>query len=411
MNRIRQAVLALWRDERGMALPLALLALLVLVAQSSALLVIGSSEIQIAANLRGSTQAQFLAEAGLEDAFNTLRTTPTLLTTNVPASMTTLAGLSGPGTAVQSFGSYSVQYQSAGANTVLVVATGTAGAAQRVLRATLSSQFTASDAFLTNGDLEISGNPTFNGACGTAHTNKDLEISGSPSLTTPATATGTYEGNSTYGQGGQPKKTVPTINPASFLTAAQQTLPANQIYQMTSLLGLIGEVLDGNGNLLALLLPGDSYRGWEFKLGTPRWDYNSNTNYDGTYYLQGDVKVSGSPGSSATPWNTTLIATGNITVSGNATVTSHLKDTFLVAGLDITISGSPTQNTSGIIAAHEQIKISGNPTIKGYVVAENATATSNTVTDDTLTGNLTITFDCGLTPPLQGPLQFLAWGS
>lgn len=405
MNRIRYAVLALWRDERGMALPLALLVLLVLVAQSSALLTIGSSEVQITANLRASTQAHFLAEAGVEDAFNTFRTTPALIT-SAPAQLGPLL-LSGSGT-VGSFGSYSVQYQAAGTNTVLVVSTGTVGAAQKILRATLGSQFTTNNAFRTNGDLEILGNPTLQGTCGSAHTNANLNISGSPSFTTPATASGTYEGKATYGQGGQPRKRVPTISPASFLTAAQQILPASQLYQMKS----DGRVLDGNGLLITVLTSGQSYRGWKYSSGTPAsWDYNDATAYDGTYYLEGNVKVSGSPGSSAAPWKTTIIATGDIEVSGGPTVSSHLTDTFLVAGLDIKISGHPTQSTSGIIAAHEQIKIVGNHTLKGYLVAENATAISNTVIKDTLTGNPTITFDCGLTPPLQGPLQILAWGS
>ena len=412
MNRIRNALLALWRDQRGLALPLALLALLVLVAQSSALLVVGSSEIQIAANLRASTQALFLAEAGLEDAFNTIRNTPSLIT-SAPASLTVMTALSGSGK-MGSFGSYSVQYQSAGPNTVLVVATGMAGAAQKTLRATLSTQFTTNDAFRTNGDLTISGNPTFTGACGKAHTNRDLTISGSPSFAGTVTAAGSYAGDPTLGQGGQIKKMVPTIGPATFLASAQQTLPASQIFQMKSLsLGptSMGLVLDGAGLLITTLTEGQSYRGWKYSSGTPAsWDYNDSTANDGTYYFEGNAKVSGSPGSNATPWKTTILSTGNIEVSGKPTMSSHLTDTLLVAGQDITITGNPTQSASGIIVAHEQIKISGKPTIQGYLVAENATSTGNTVVEDVLTGTLTITFDCGLTPPLQGPLQILAWG-
>lgn len=414
MGRTLRALMPLSRDERGAILPLALVALALLGGLSVALLSIGSSEVQIADNVLRATQAHFLAEAGLEDAINSFKTTPTLVS-NAPAGLTAVPGLVGPGSTAAAFGSYTVQYRRAGLNTVLVVSTGTSGigSAQRVLRATMSTSFASNDAIRTRLDLVISGNPTIKGACGSAHANGNFAISGNPSLTGSATASGTYtvSGGPTVGPGsggGKPLKPIPPVNPADFLTAAKATLPASQIYQMLA----DGRVLDGNGGLITALASGAEYRGWKYIAGTPaKWDLSGNTGYDGTYYLEGNVTVSGNPGDAATPWRTSIIATGDIEISGNPSINTFMADTLFVAGLDIKINGNPNQSFTGLIAAHEQVSISGNPTITGYILAEDWPSTSGTATGNILSGNPIITYDCGLNPPVPGKLQILTWGS
>jgi hypothetical protein len=403
----------LWRDEQGAALPLALMAFVVLGALSAALLAIGSSEVQIASNHLRGTQAHFLAEAGLEHAFNSFRDNPSWLSTSVPTTLTNVTGITS-NTSLGNFGSYTVQYRKAGDNTVLVVSTATSqtGSAQRVLRATMSNGFTNNDAIRTKEDLKISGNPKITGSCGSVHTNDDLEISGNPTIDGNATASDTYKASGSpeiggTSGGGKSKKTIPAVTPSDFLSAAKNTLPANEIYQMKS----DGRVLDGTDKLIATIESGQEYRGGKYNSGTPtKWDFSGNTAYDGTYYLEGNAKVSGNPGSAVTPWKTTIIATGDVELSGNPEISTHLKDTLFVAGLDIELSGNPTQGFKGLIAAHEQIKINGNPSITGYILAEDASATSGTVKENEVSGNPTITFDCGLNPPLQGPLQIIAWG-
>lgn len=412
MNGTLRVLTSLGRDERGVVLVLALIALVVLGAVTAALLTIGGSEVLIAVNHLRGTQAVFLAEAGVEDAFNWFRTDSTRLLT-APSTLTTISGLSGPGTTLSAYGSYTVQYRSAGLNTVLVVATGTSqtGNAEKVLRAIISNGFITNDAIRTQGPLKISGNPTVTGTCGNVHTNDDLDISGNPTISGNATASDQYSasGNPVItgtAQGGQPSKTIPDVTPSEFLDAAKRNLPANEIYQMKS----DGRVLDGNGNLLTTLSNNDTYRGWKYKSSGPKWEFNDNTAYDGTYYLEGDVKISGSPGFVLIPWKTSVIATGDIEVSGNPEINTHLKDTLFVAGLDIKLSGNPTQGFKGLIAAHEQIEIKGNASINGYILAEDASSTSNTVKDNKVSGNPIITFNCGLNPPLLGPLQIIVWG-
>lgn len=419
MRRINR-MLPFLRNERGVALPLALMAFVVLAALSAALLAIGSSEVQIASNHLHGTQAFYVAEAGLEHAYSVLRITPTLVTTNPPDSPTTVPGIAAC-TPLGGFGCYTVQYRSAGANTntVFVVSTGTSttGGAQRVLRVSMSTFFVSDDAIRTTGPLTISGNATVQGQCGGIHTNDDLALSGNPSLSGAATASGGPDGQNDYtvtgnpsvgpGSGGdQPQQTIPVINPADFLNSAKASLPANQVFQMKA----NGQVLDGNGTLIITLPSGDSYNGWRYTYGTPaQWQLSGSTGVNGTYYLEGNVTVSGNPGS-PTPWVTTLIATGDLIVSGNPEIQPSLTDTLFIAGLDISISGNPSNGFNGLIAAHEQFSLSGNLTINGFLIGEDASATSSTVTSNTVNGNPTITYSCGLNPPLQGPLQILSWG-
>ncbi len=411
INRMRPFL----RNERGVALPLALMAFVVLGALSAALLAVGSSEVQIASNHLHGTQAFFLAEAGLEHAYSVLRITPTLVTTNPPNSLTTVPGIPAD-TPLGGFGRYTAQYRSAGVNTntVLVVSTGTSatGGAQRVLRTSMSTSFTANNAILTSGPLTISGNPTVTGQCGSVHTNNNLTMSGNPSISGAATASGTYTvtGSPSVGPGsggGQPQHTVPVINPTDFLNAAKASLPANQVFQMKA----NGQVLDGNNNLITTLSSGGRYNQWLYTAGGPaQWRITGATGVDGVYYLEGNVKVEGNPGSPSTPWVTTLIATGDLIIEGNPTIQTSLTDTLFIAGLDIKISGNPSNGFNGLIAAHEQLSLSDNPTINGFLIAEDASSTSSTVTSNTISGNSTITYNCGLNTPLQGPLQILSWG-
>jgi hypothetical protein len=397
-------------------MPLALIAVLILSALSAALLSIGTAEVLIAGNHFQGRQAHLLAEAGLEDAFDVFRSNPAQLAA-APAALGAVPGLRGPGATLATGGSYVVRYQASGADTILVVSQGTTTAgATRTMRATLTTSFRSNLAILTKGDLAISGNPSVTGACGSAHSNADLSISGNPSLTGSATATGTFSasGSPNVGGttgGGQAPKPIPAINPLDFLNAAKAkvaagTIPANEVIQLKS----DGSVLDGNDVVIATVESGKEFNNWKYQGGSPiGWDLSGNTGVDGTYFIEGNAKISGNPGSAKTPWRTSILATGDVEVSGNPEISTHLTDTLFVAGGDVKLSGNPTQGFNGLIAAHEQIDISGNPEITGYIIAEDAADVSQTVKENKISGNPTITYECDLNPPLPGPLQILAW--
>lgn len=406
-------------DNRGIILPLTLMAFVVLGALSAAILSIGSSEVQIASNHLRSVQADFLAEAGLEHAFNTLRTTPSLMT-SANTTLQAVASNSQLGGTGSTTGGYAVQYQAAGANTVRVVSTGTSivGGSQKIRRAIMSTSFRSNDAILTDGPLTISGSTdvlSTGGQCGNVHTNDNLDLIGSAiDISGNATASGAYDTNGhpnvgTGSGGNKPAQTIPVINPTDFLNIAKATLPTNQVFQMKA----NGQVLSGSDGLITTLTSGGSYNGWNYTSGSPaEWRFSGSAgNVNGTYYFEGNVTLSGSPGSTSDPWVTTLIATGNITVTGGPKIQTSLTDTLFVAGLDIDMHGNPANTAfNGLIAAHEQFNLGGNVTINGFLIAEDAGSTSSVVTSNSVSGSPRITYNCGSNPPLLGPLQFLSWG-
>ena len=291
---------------------------------------------------------------------------------------------------------YVADYANA-ADPITLAVTGTIGDVLRTVKWS-GQPFSATEAFVSGGSFSISGNPSITGQCGSVYATEDLSISGNPTIAEDATASGNYDasGNPIIGGesgGGAPSQLLLIIDPVDFLDAAKLSLPANEVFQMMS----NGRVLNGTNVEIAVLVDGEVFRGWEYKPGSdPQWVHGNDTGFDGTYYLEGGITVSGSPGTPATPWMVTIIATGNIEISGNPNLANHLVDTLLVAGLDIKINGTPDQSFVGIIAAHEQIDISGNPVISGFIYGENASSISGMATQNILSGNPDITYDGGL---------------
>jgi len=98
-------------NERGMALPLTMLIMLVLTSLGLGLLAMAGHEPVISQNLAQATQARFAAEAGIEAAFDTLANTPnwnTLLVNANPGYGVTLFNNHAIGTLAASRGMYSV---------------------------------------------------------------------------------------------------------------------------------------------------------------------------------------------------------------------------------------------------------------------------------------------------------------
>ena len=407
-------------DQSGVILPLTAMFLMVLAVMTTALLAVGTSEVRMASNLVRGTQAQYLAEAGLEDAINVFRNNPALIGA-APAALTNVPGLAGPGATLAPFGNYTVQYQSAGLEAAIVKATGTTalGALRRTLHMTVGTPWVQNYAILTGGSIVIPGSPIITGKCGSVHANGSLTMPGGPSVGMDHTGGGELTASGTYSAsnnvhaagvtgGSKPVVTVPTINPASFLAAAQATLPASQIYQFKS----NGQVLDGNGALRTTLANSGLYNGWTYHSGSPAsWAFTSSTGQaDGVQYFEGNVSISGSPGTTLNPWHATIIATGDIQIQGSPNINTLLTDTLFVAGHDMTVTGSPGLGYNGLIAAHEQISISGTPHINGAIIAELATSTDPLVVTDNFSGSPVINASCNIHPPLAGSFTTLTWG-
>lgn len=414
MKRILSVLTSFSRADQGVALPLALMALLVLAAMSGALLTIGSSEVQIAYNHYRGTLAQFLAEAGMEDFFNAARSNTSVLysapndLTNVDACTGATPPVpcrNGPGTALEAFGTYIVQYQKAGTDTVLVVATGTSRNATKVLRALISNGYISNEAIRTKGDLTNSGRITASGTCGSGHTNEDVDNNGTAfSFSQGLSASGTIDppGSATSA----PQKLIPTINVADYWAKAKATNPTSSFHYRTD-----GSVVRGDGSTeftYAAAIAGpppvaavDTYRGWVYTPGTgwilPTTGVGDVSN--ATYYFEQNITFPAFPG--ITTVTATFLSTGNITVGSNARLSYHLPSTVLAANGNIELSGGPT--LTGVLAAHGSVNFAGTASITGSVLAEGTVGSATA-------GNISITYDCNGGGSIPGPVRYLAWG-
>lgn len=283
------------------------------------------------------------------------------------------------------------------------------GRAVRVVKVVYTAGIVPNVAVLTEGDLVINGNPTISGDRGSIHSNTNLSLSGNPNIANNATATGTYSasGNPTIGGvygGGRPRMRMPTINLALFRPLADYELRSDGwVYAGQS--GAAGVP----GTPLANTATGP-YRGWRRDSSSPvSWSLSGNTGYDGTYYIEGDAKISGNPGSVATPWRASVFATGSIEISGTPVMTAETDGFGLIAGGDLKINGNPQQSYNGALLAREQIAISGNPNVIGYIIATNAASSSTVVTGaSTISGNVNITYNGG-GPGIPGGITVDLW--
>jgi hypothetical protein len=152
--------------------------------------------------------------------------------------------------------------------------------------------------------------------------------------------------------------------------------------------------------------------GWEFSGGV--WKVPGGSAANGVFYSESQIEVGGTPGSSSTPWQATLISRDSMIINGNPyikpypTSSTDLQNHLLVSGNDLTISGSGglgmTANYQpAAILVHQQLKISGNPTINGFIIAGDGKPTwaGDPFTDSSqgvglseISGNPTIIYDC-----------------
>jgi hypothetical protein len=314
-------------------------------------------------------------------------------------------------------------------------------------------------AVTAGGHLSLKGRPTINGDEGNVHTNGDLDLNGRPFITGIASASGTVDqsgGGNGQGNGqatveggilqgdDAPPVPIPSVNPQALRHTADFILAAN------------GKVYDANDNLISDTAVDGAFSGWTS--ADDKWSFHgsqttSSTFQPGTYYIVGSAQISGrgphddgaDPGPPAGGGNSgggggpapgisvemTVIAEGSIKLSGNSSIfrdTTRTDALLFVAGGDIKISGRTDvgDDTStgdvweGIIAAHEQIKISGRAEIHGAIVAEDGdnlyempggsgngqgSGQGNTSDGSMIPGRPTITFngnlDTGL--PVQPP--------
>ena len=270
-------------------------------------------------------------------------------------------------------------------------------------------------AILVEGSLSISGNAELLGMNQDIHSNTAINISGNPTTAGTVSAVGsvTVSGTPAGGtniQSGAAHVDLPQIIPRMFAEYADYVLDSD------------GKIYDADGYFVANA-DGNAYQGWKF--GGDKWTTEGGVVLGGMLYFRGvhgNVVIGSNPGSAGNPWAITILADGYIEVSGNPTLVNYtdpddppdVQAIMFMSGADIKINGNPNQTYNGIIAAAEQIHVSGNPAIEGSLIAADESNDSRLIDSNSISGNMTLTYDGGLLFPWvpgipDGTAIMLSW--
>jgi hypothetical protein len=252
-------------------------------------------------------------------------------------------------------------------------------------------------AIAADGNLNFSGTPTIAGVCGGVHANGNISAGSNTTIQTQATATGTASGgfklpNGTDAPelGGQPEVPIPDLPPLTFCAGAD--------FRLTSSGNVVN--LSTGASTPAIAAP---VNGWKRSSGPPlvKWDLAGVGAVGGTYCVEGNAYISGNNGTAVTPLNLSVVATGSIEVSGNPfLIADHDDEILFLAGGDLSISGNPSagaNNFQGLVYAGAQCKTSGNPVLFGQLMCNNGpqpVGSVNIIAAHEMSGNFTLTFDC-----------------
>jgi len=433
--------------ERGTALVSVLLLLMIMSGLAAAVALSGQTETLVARNHHSLAQARAAAEAGLnratqvtllwlaqwpsnyataDAALDALLADPTLVgTANV--SFTTLyddelgAGIdyeldllddSGPGEDANATNDTN--------GMILIRATGRATDTVRLdsivqLEALIGSYDLP--ALISDGDLELGASVTIEATDGGGvHANGDLTFTGANAVTGvpelddgTATSTGNYSAslttalsNSDDSGGGFTRKTVPTVRASFYRTLADFVLESTgQVTCNRASCTVDGMPYAQNATVCdASSNPHNQCRGnfgWIYDDAALGWTLQppgpGNPPYADTYtfYVEGPVRISGSPGSVADPLDITIIAEGSIDGGGGSpTLAPDTASIMFVTDGDLDISGNFTMPpismgsaVAGLILVHEQVEINASAAIiRGQIIIEDAEDVDTLVTRD-----------------------------
>lgn len=352
-------------DERGIALPTAMITLVILTALTLAFTSLGTSEPLIARNHSMAAQARSYAESGIERAI-------WVMTNATPAFTSGTAAAPYDGNqvlTVSTHGGFSVQItDGANAYEKNVVAVGWAPDASgqlrgvRKIQATVSttrlSTFSPPCALCVKGTLEIGGNSTIdaraNHCAGATPTGGTMSTG---ATTTIGSAAVYGPGNNVANEIGAPSPDMPAVqNETSF---AGVTLTADEIATLRARAQSGGTYLQG-----AQSFSGENSlpNGLVFVDTTTGTDYTASTPDDEA----GAVTI-----------------TGNITWSG-----------WLVVMGSVNISGTVAMR--GTLYALNDFTFTGNGEVRGAVITENRKDVISTVVDSSTTGSSSIVYDCAV---------------
>lgn len=441
-------------NERGIVLVISLLIIALLLVGGIGAIVSMQTDFKTSGNLKRGTQAFYFADAGINHARQKVQSgsgTSFDCLYNNSCDPQILSSTNFYG------GTYTVTRQDSQPTPFPRIKILSEGKAPNNATAKIEAWFKQDGgkppkAVETNGDLKINGNPKLIGTCGGAHSNDDMQISGNPDIqmATGLTSSNNVSGGGTLPEGmdvsgkpcigsalcinnplslsldafkldthaqqdayeaansSAPVETIPKINPADYAQLVADMGSAGSHYILNDNGSVTTGGTCGTNGLCTGGTTVTTPSGWEYDDG--KWKVDGNSAANGVFYAETEVRISGNVGSSSSPWQATIIARDTIKVSGNPDIkpypssSAQLQNQLFVTGNDLEISGNMKANyAGGAILVHQQVKISGNPKINGWIIAGDGQATwtgdpfpnaSAGVDLNQISGNAEITYSC-----------------
>jgi hypothetical protein len=134
---------------------------------------------------------------------------------------------------------------------------------------------------------------------------------------------------------------------------------------------------------------------WGYTAGDG-WTLNSTTVTQGTYYVEGNATISGSPGTAKAPAVLSIVAEGSISITGSPKLKPDTTELLFVTDEDLKILGTidligESVNVEGQMLVRGQVDIGGNATLDGQLIA-NDEDVGDLVTSNSVHGNASITY-------------------
>lgn len=381
-------------NERGVALPMALITLVLLTTLMLAFAVLSQTEPVIAANQLRVTQARALAESGFELAVWALTnsTDPKGLVSPLasspaptPFNGTTFVTLGGTGGFTVSV----TNGPDADSRTITAVGwtptkdpMDTKTKAHRQIQATVAVipnlGIKAPCALCVKGALNITGNSSINGS------NSDSECGGNNKYGTYTKDTTTTGGSSSISGGTDPNTGAP-------LTVAQNQ-PADNFNAFTfsnTALDALKALARKNGTYFGPGFSGTTNSAGEAVAGS----YTGSVSFNSSNRVKnGVVFIDTTDGVNLDP-STGTSTLGNLEIHGNPFVSTNFQGYLIVNG-SLQISGD--MQIQGLVYAMNDFTYNGTGGggISGLVVSQNIRDTSATTIDTSTSGNSNIAFNC-----------------
>jgi hypothetical protein len=388
--------MSLLRDERGVALPLALMVLVPLVSLTAAFVALSVTEPVISTNLKSADQALALAEAGIERSIWALSPTPT----GAPAPngiATPLAGPAGPpydgwtlftltaAGGAASLGEYTVQVgPAAKSNEVVVTGVGwipdkANPQATRTVRVTLTSlanRFRPPGALNVNGEARVSGSATIAASGNVCHTSTPASGTYSAGVTAVGGSAEIYVGADCDGANCSDKHTHCTS--PSCLQSQPNAAQTFQDLKFTQ---------DEINMLKDLAKAAKTYWGPGL-LGPVTGSYDGNVNFNtGNPLPNGIVFVDTESGAPPSVAALSDLAEARVTTGGG-----DFSGWLIIMG-SLDLSGNKTYN--GLIYIADDLTAgNGTATVNGALIAHNINNLNATEIDTSANGNIAIEYDC-----------------